>query len=67
MIKKQLGTTKKRVELSHSTTLPLIGSDVCSSSALRFHLIFRSIGLIIATSAFTIYTIIISKPYVNRE
>lgn len=39
-----------------------MGSDVCSSSTLRFHLILRNIGLIIALSPLTMYTIIILKP-----
>lgn len=39
-----------------------MGSDVFSSSTLRFHLILRNIGLIIALSPLTMYTIIILKP-----
>lgn len=39
-----------------------MGSDVCSSSTLRFHLILRNIGPMIAISPLTMYTIIILKP-----
>lgn len=59
--------TDRKLRASRILAIPLMGSDVCSSPTLRFHLIFRSIGLIIATSALTMYTIIMSKPCANRE
>lgn len=42
--------------------IPLMGSDMCSSSTLRFHLILRNIGPMIAISPLMMYTIIILKP-----